>query len=480
MKGDFSKDSFDLSKNFTRVLMQQGRVQLDADWNEQVSIFVHFLRTLTRDLLGPYAGPEHNCGFGVLTAGDFLMGDDMQMSAEQKSRLQRSIREPGDFLISPGNYYVNGILCRNPDYVPFSKQTHRQHSKLLHNANSPYLIYLEIWEREVSAAEDESIQETALAGADTAERAKIVWQVKSFELKSDPKSLFAGANDCASVQKGWSGFVDHWQPPNRGRLRARAHAVIDSGFADPSTVAPASQYRGLQNQLYRIEIHHAGTPGEQDGPTFKWSRENGSVVFPIVSLAGDPVLTLGNLGRDLRSGLRMGDWVELVDDQYIKERRADPLRQVEKIDAGRNQVTLKGPPSKIDGHPDKHPLLRRWDQKQGDPRRGSLELNDGAALIREGDGDKFWLALENGVQVQFMPSEPTNQYRTGDYWLIPARTATGNVEWPRRGGEPDALPPRGVEHHYAPLAIVAFNPQNVLETQADCRPKFKVPKEYGG
>ena len=39
MKGDFSRDTFDPAKQFTRVLMQQGRVQLDADWNEQIAIW---------------------------------------------------------------------------------------------------------------------------------------------------------------------------------------------------------------------------------------------------------------------------------------------------------------------------------------------------------------------------------------------------------------------------------------------------------
>ena len=34
MKGDFSKDTFDAKKHFHEVLMQQGRVLLDSDWNE--------------------------------------------------------------------------------------------------------------------------------------------------------------------------------------------------------------------------------------------------------------------------------------------------------------------------------------------------------------------------------------------------------------------------------------------------------------
>jgi hypothetical protein len=58
MKGDFTRDTFDPIQQFSRVLMQQGRVQLDADWNEQVAIFWHYLRSLTTDLVGPHWGPS--------------------------------------------------------------------------------------------------------------------------------------------------------------------------------------------------------------------------------------------------------------------------------------------------------------------------------------------------------------------------------------------------------------------------------------
>ena len=68
MPGDFSRDTFDSRKHFSRVLMQQGRVQLDADWNEQTAIFLHYLRTLAKDLMGPYAGPADDVdrGFEIL------------------------------------------------------------------------------------------------------------------------------------------------------------------------------------------------------------------------------------------------------------------------------------------------------------------------------------------------------------------------------------------------------------------------------
>jgi hypothetical protein len=63
-----------------------------------------------------------------------------------------------------------------------------------------------------------------------------------------------------------------------------------------------------------------------------------------------------------------------------------------------------------------------------------------------------WIDLEDGVQVWF---DQRGSYRTGDYWLIPARTVTADVEWPRdASGQPLLAPPAGVDVHYAPLAWV--------------------------
>src|SRR5262249_3390335 len=57
------------------------------------------------------------------------------------------------------------------------------------------------------------------------------------------------------------------------------------------------------------------------------------------------------------------------------------------------------------------------------------------------------LELEDGIQVVF-DSAPQDghppRYRSGDYWLIPARAATGDIEWPRDGnGKPLSRPPHG-------------------------------------
>jgi hypothetical protein len=48
-----------------------------------------------------------------------------------------------------------------------------------------------------------------------------------------------------------------------------------------------------------------------------------------------------------------------------------------------------------------------------------------------------------------------HHYRTGDYWLIPARVATGDIEWPVEIDNVGNIvlitqPPLGIRHHNAP------------------------------
>jgi hypothetical protein len=469
MRGDYTRDSFNPAKDFTRVLMQQGRVQLDADWNEQNSIVWHFLQTLTRDLLGPHGGPERNCGFAVIPLMDV---ETLHLERGEHDRLCAMLKEPGDFLIGPGNYYVDGLRAVNNEFVRYSRQSNMQRVQPLRQSTASHLIYLDMWEHELSALQDESIREVALNGADTANRARLIWQVRSSELKPGGQT---NPEDWDIVTSDWPSLTERWQSRYRGLLRVKTVSNPESSSLEPTVIPPDSGYRGPNNQLYRVEIQHSGTA--KDGATFKWSRENGSVEFAIESFT-DPVLTLRSLGRDARSGLVVGDWVELCDDDSIFEHVVQPLRLVESVDDQHRTVTLAGKgTSAVGTKPDRHPILIRWDHKQGDPRKGGLELRDGGALIREGEGANAWMKLENGIQIQFQNSEPGHRYRAGDYWLIPARTATGKVEWPQHAGEPRALGPHGIEHHYAPLAIVSFD-GGTLTSSRNFRRKFSIPCDY--
>lgn len=424
-RGDFTRDTFDPKKQFSRVLMQQGRVLLDADWNEQTSILLHYLQTLATDIIGPHGGP----------------GDGFKLTADGTS---------ADFKIGIGHYYVDGILCENDGGMTYLGQKNQPAL----DKDKTYLAYLDVWERHVTYIENDKegnpgIREVALGGPDTCTRAQVVWQVKvenNAEIKSGDKVKNLGIFD--KLKKAW-------QPENRGSLKAKATEATKDDPNTPCIINPTSSYRGAENQLYRVEIHKSGaawdgkenTESEKKAKdvaaTFKWSRENGSVIFPVLNVGGSKI-TLAHLGRDGRSSLQPNDWVELVDDDITLRDEAAPLARVKSIQHEEMTVEIE----KLEGtlptyasdtdYSQKHVILRRWEGKQ-------------VVIAETAD----WLMLEDGVQIQFQPN-PTDpaKYRIGDYWLIPARVATGDVEWPGLGGLPDALPPHGVEHHYAPLAIV--------------------------
>src|SRR5215831_1042457 len=89
MKGDFTRFTFDPKKGYTNVLKQQGRVDLDADWNEQSAIDTYLDRVSRMDLSGVTSGaPALKPGFEVTVK---LGGGDLNISA--------------------GRFYAEGIIC---------------------------------------------------------------------------------------------------------------------------------------------------------------------------------------------------------------------------------------------------------------------------------------------------------------------------------------------------------------------------------
>ena len=507
MKVDITRRTFQPEKQFTRVLMQQGRVQLDADWNEQTSILLHYLEALAADVIGPAGGPAALLGFGI-SAFD-----------------PKSLKVSNDFIIGAGRYYVNGKLCeiaprstvftvsdaskkqiqtdawsldglsfatnqyvqltnadlKNPlitqitDVDPTSRTLTvaadlaaakatgngalARVTTYLTQPGFPaaatigagsYEVHLDTWEREITYVQDDSIREAALRGPDTAARAKRVWQVRL----DQP----AEANRI---------------PASHGRIKAIAKR--NGASSDPCTISPEANYSGVQNQLYRVEIHDGSAAGVT--PTFKWSRENGSVVFPILSGNGN-ALTLESMGRDDRYGLVEGDWVEVSDDQTVSLGVPAVLLQMDAIDPIALTVTLSGKPSFTQGF---NPLLRRWDQKAGDLNAGGTDLTaNGVIAIVEDSAT--WINLESGIQIQFQkPATGAVSYRSGDYWLIPARTATGDIQWPQESDldstgritfVPLAKGPDGVEHSITPLAQITVDAAGVITVSADNRRPF--------
>src|SRR5207302_915942 len=130
-----------------------------------------------------------------------------------------------------------------------------------------------VFERLQTAFDNPLMREKALGGPDTACRAKTVWQVKAARVDD-------GAT-CATAATPYRRDLSR-----AGKLKAQTGAPSVDPL--PCILPPESGYRSLENQLYRVEIHR---PGGFGTATFKWSRENGSVVTAVVAPPGSNATT---------------------------------------------------------------------------------------------------------------------------------------------------------------------------------------------
>jgi len=267
VKSDITRQTFDSRKHYRAVRMQQGRVQLDGDWNEQGDIVLHRIETEALDIIAT-GGPLHNAAFGILT-------DEKSLDAKEIEDLKARLLLPlkNDFLLTAGRYYVDGILCENetitsfqhqPDYPIPAGRSHLPDK----NVKDGYLAYLDVWQRSIIAIDDPAIREIALGGPDTGTRSKTVWQVKLFpaELKLGCIEAFRNLNKA--------------NLPSDGTLSARTKPA--AADPNPCIVPSGAGFRGLENQLYRVEIHDGGASFPVTG---------GSAGAAISSLSGDQVTT---------------------------------------------------------------------------------------------------------------------------------------------------------------------------------------------
>ena len=435
MKGDFSRLTFDPAKQFSRVLLQQGRVQLDADWNEQAALLLYHLRTLASAVIGPYGGVEQPAF--KITAG----------TADNTPHPRLAV--------GAGHYFVNGIMCANDGTLRFTPpDLGRPAGDNQMNAGD-YLVYLSVAERHITFVNDDDIREKALGdGVDTASRTKVV------------AALSAVASDNLTTLKGdeLARAIDD----ALGKLRPGDHApTMRASLEDPNAkpqdicnVPPFAQFRGAGNQLYRVEIHRPSkdSHGNSQVPTFKWSRENGSVVFPVTGQANGNKVPINRFGRDGRFALQKGDWVEFEDDDLIASGKYYDLARVEYVDS--DSVTLDtAPPANFGSDLKKHPLLRRWDHAT--PQAGATYYQHGTIAIQS---ENRAYPLEQGIQVEFKAEG--HNYLRGDYWVIPARTLTGSIDWP----DQQYLPARRAEGGVAPLAAITIDGSGKLSgTPVDLR-----------
>jgi hypothetical protein len=466
MSVDCSRFSFNAWNDYLGVTMQQGKVQLDSDWNELVAQITRRIQAGTMDIFGGAVVPS------TTPDGFHIKLDDNVL------------------LIGPGRIYVDGLLAENHgeltapnwnphlseltgnQYLAFNKQPYLpQQNEFPLDKDGWYLVYVDVWQREVTYIQHPELVETAI-GVDTTARTQTVWQARILPL---PKDEGTGQIQCQKVEN-----PKEWKPSG-GRL-SNGIAEIGAQSSNPCEAMPTKGYRGLENQLYRVEIHKGGTfnkEGEQfNKPTFKWSRENATVMSRVKTIKAKDRLVVESLGRDDKLGFKEGDWVEVTDDWLEFKGKPGELAKIKLLgdsEKATNTIILDRELShdfKIDdldqdgkiirrgNLPPFNTRVKRWDQKgQILSEKGQLIYNLDESRkpggILEGDipidSDGITIQLEDGIVVSFNLEPPDAEFKTGDYWVFAARANNGAIE------KLEKTPPRGIHHHYAKLALIEVN-----------------------
>jgi len=351
--------------------------------------------------------------------------------------------DPDDFYIQGGDgtskgagrYYVQGYAAVKEGFETYNTQRDYPEPPTVDLAEgAQYLVYLDVWQRTLTVVEDPALLEVALGGPDTTSREQLVSQVK----------LLPTA-DCATD------IARALRPGGRGVLSTGLSPDAAQGECD---FKPELDYTGLENALYRVEIHQGGAANVA---TFKWSRNNGADLAAITNFEAD---TKSVTVPDDRL-LCHGDWVELADDvsdlaDAIDTGQHGKLAKIIEMthQAGGVKIQLENEAGDFATAPfnsrtGRHPKLRKWH---------GVENVSGFTTF--GAGGLPDTQLEHGIQIAFSQ----DAFYHGDYWQFTARVNTRSVE------VLDQAPPTGPRHHYAPLSRIS---SETAGTEFDsCRKRF--------
>jgi hypothetical protein len=434
--------SYDPSRHWRGVVNQQGRVTLEADWNEAATIASEEDREQLLDVIGPSGTPDNGYAVTAVAEGEGV--------AE-------------DLTVSAGTMYVGGermVLESELDY-------YRQ-PEWLDAGNDPLWVaepkrsgeeaaYLLLREQEVGAVEDPALLDVALGGPDTSERLRILQRVVRQSTEQD-----SCAGSLEVLERRWEELGLKFDPST---MRLESQKQLQVTFNPPPESAPPCQpvaeggYLGAENQLIRVQV--AGVDGE-GRPTLVWGYDNAYFLYRIApnqivdTAAKTTTLTLLNIPVDAYHQPEKGQAVEvleaaarLTDEDYIASACGIVAGVESAYEPDTHKLTIATAlePSVLES-----PLLfmRVWQETA--LYTGPTELaKTGLVVTLSGEGE----------------------YHVGDYWIFAVRPGTPTTVSPiypeRIRDEPQ--PPNGPRMWACPLAVV--NWEAGAPTVTDCRAKFE-------
>jgi hypothetical protein len=425
--GSGAKISYDPTQQYRAVVAQQGRVTLEADWNEVHQIANEELREETLDFVGASGTPDN--GYEVMIEGT-----------------------QSDFATTKGTMYVGGLRVFSDKAIQYSDQL-----DWLDYSGDPdwvkpgppskeqpihELVYLLLREQEVSAVEDSALLEKALSSPDTTQRLRLIQHIVRLQTK--------GENCSSALEEA----IQFWQKErglkfDSSTLRLLSAATLQVSFAPPSIpvdlceTEARSGYLGADNQLIRVQI--IGFNSSTKKGTFVWGFDNAAFLYGAEAKAGNPkTLRLKSRPVDEFHRPRANQAVEVL-------RSAAQLHNEEYIAAATGLFTT---------------LTANYDLYNGTDGIVSLATDLPADYSDPNQNPRLFLrvwekihdftpgtpvSLEGtGLQVTLSNNQP---WHLGDYWQIAVRPGEPTEVYPRRYLEAPQ-PPDGPRLWACPLAVI--------------------------
>ncbi len=458
---DISRDATDQRKHYDRVLMQQGRVLTDDDFNEAERLDAEDARRVRVDVIGPAGSPDD--GFRLKAAG-------------------------GELVLSAGTFYVGGLRLEMEDEEPFNLQKDWLQQGALPGetltapASEQFdFVWLDVWQQPVSAVEDKELLEAALGGADTAARNRTLRRARVLRNVGDVDC--AGAFNKLLTELNTEGTLNgDFELVSDAKLMVGPDGT--SGTDDLCSPPVNGGYLGAENQAFRVQI--VGTN------QFTWGFDNGAPLYRV------------KLQTDDTGAFKKIHMLTVPKDQAhypLEGQIVELLPWAALLSNGQKNAELSGFMAQVSGsyNPDTQDLFidaappndsgtpvmafgQRWSARSDKPKISNEDPPEDQYFYmrvwnRGGD-------TASPPAINFVPNTPVALTKTGiqvtfaganlrknDFWIIAARPETPNVfvPWELESGRA----PHGVRRWIAPLGIIHWpGGGGSLTVEDDCRPTF--------
>ena len=441
MKAELSSVVLQPARHFSGVYQQQGRMLVDRDWNELTDILRHLGTEIGSQAIGTGV-PRHGGLIAQSTPPDALLTLRNEGGLVAAAGVIAEVR--------PRSPRTDVSIYQNQLDLPEQVRASSSSGDSRSQQRSPEgkVLYIDVWERTVTAFESDDLVDPALHGADTCFRTQRMAQIKS----AIDKDLDTHADPCLP------GFLPE-------RIADKGNAVFDAKLTPagdaPDPCDPCAEQvtiaRSVTNHLFRVEVHSVEFDAERRPIRLllKWSRDNGARELRLTEFAtmGDPAGHSYEYFSDATErllGMPSDDWVGEAFLRGVLD-PADPLQ--------------------ISGV---LPRIREWDGWCGLDRNGdNWSITDGRYLATKFDaGARINIAAApapEGRSPQLGPFVFPGPRRekivlAGDYWLAVVRTRAPKEPTDKRVRVVSPTP-IGVEHRYCILSIAAADGSAIIFKQ---------------